>query len=284
MDFGSMKLAYSTWGMPTVPADVSIPYLAQLGFDGIELTVIPGYTTDLSILTSRQRQQIQQLLHQHQLTLSAVSAHTSLMDPEPKLHLANMERLKAAIYLAVELQTGSSRPVVNTTPGGRPDQWSVDKQQLVDRLGELIDYATEFQVIIALEPHIGVMIETPQQICELIETVNSPYLRANFDISHFEILGLPMSETIPLMVPKTAHTHVKDQRGLHPNFEFLIPGEGDFDYVAYLQTMSEYGYQGFITVEVSMMVQRRTDYDPLLAATQSYYTLSQAFDTANIQR
>ena len=284
MDFGSMKLAYSTWGMPTVPADVSIPYLAQLGFDGIELTVIPGYTTDLSILTSRQRQQIQQLLHQHQLTLSAVSAHTSLMDPEPKLHLANMERLKVAVDLAVELQTGSSRPVVNTTPGGRPDQWSVDKQQLVDRLGELIDYATEFQVIIALEPHIGVMIETPQQICELIETVNSPYLRANFDISHFEILGLPMSETIPLMVPKTAHTHVKDQRGLHPNFEFLIPGEGDFDYVAYLQKMSEYGYQGFITVEVSMMVQRRTDYDPLLAATQSYYTLSQAFATANIQR
>ena len=279
-----MKLAYSTWGMPTVPADVSIPYLAQLGFDGIELTVIPGYTTDLSILTSRQRQQIQQLLHQHQLTLSAVSAHTSLMNPEPKLHLANMERLKVAVDLAVELQTGSSRPVVNTTPGGRPDQWSVGKQQLIDRLGELIDYATEFQVIIALEPHIGVMIETPQQICELIETVNSPYLRANFDISHFEILGLPMSETIPLMVPKTAHTHVKDQRGLHPNFEFLIPGEGNFDYVAYLQTMSEYGYQGFITVEVSMMVQRRTDYDPLLAATQSYYTLSQAFATANIQR
>ena len=279
-----MQLAYSTWGMPTVPADVAIPHLAQLGFDGIELTVIPGYTTDLSILTSQKRWQIQQLLNQHQLTLSAISAHTSLMELEPELHFANMERLKAAVDLAVDLQTGGLRPVVNTTPGGRPDQWSVGKQQLVDRLGELIDYATEFQVIIALEPHIGVMIETPQQICELIETVNSPYLRANFDISHFEILGLPMSETIPLMVPQTAHTHVKDQRGLHPNFEFLIPGEGEFDYVTYLQTMSGYGYQGFVTVEVSMMVQRRADYDPLLAATQSYYTLSQAFVAANIQR
>ena len=279
-----MQLAYSTWGMPTVPADVAIPHLAQLGFDGIELTVIPGYTTDLSILTSQKRRQIQQLLNQHQLTLSAISAHTSLMELEPGLHFANMERLKAAVDLAVDLQTGGSCPVVNTTPGGRPDQWSAGKQQLVDRLGELIDYATEFQVIIALEPHIGVMIETPQQICELIETVNSPYLRANFDISHFEILGLPMSETIPLMVPQTAHTHVKDQRGVHPNFEFLIPGEGEFDYVTYLQTMSGYGYQGFVTVEVSMMVQRRANYDPLLAATQSYYTLSQAFVTANIQR
>ena len=52
----------------------------------------------------------------------------------------------------------------------------------------------------------------------------------------------------------------------------------------YLQTMSKYGYQGFVTVEVSMMVQRRANYDPLLAATQSYYTLSQAFVAANIQR
>ncbi len=279
-----MKLAYSTWGMPTVPVDIAIPHLAKLGFDGLELTVIPGYTTELSRLNHQQKLKIQQLLHRHQLTLTAISAHTSLMETGAESSTGNIQRLKQAVDLAVELQTGTLPPVVNTTPGGRPDQWATDKQQLIDRLGELIDYATQYQVIIALEPHIGVMIETPQQICELIDTVNSPYLQANFDISHFEILGLPMSQTIPLMVPKTAHTHVKDQRGLHPDFEFLIPGEGDFDYVTYLKTMSDCGYQGFITVEVSMMVQHRVDYDPLLAATQSYHTLSQAFVTAGIQR
>ena len=45
-----MKLGYCTWGMPTVPVDTFIPFLAQLGYDGIELTVIPGYTTALSLL------------------------------------------------------------------------------------------------------------------------------------------------------------------------------------------------------------------------------------------
>ncbi|HEU4708149.1 MAG TPA: hypothetical protein VFS17_02460, partial [Methylophilaceae bacterium] len=34
----AMKIGYCTWGMPTVPADVLIPFLARLGFDGIELT------------------------------------------------------------------------------------------------------------------------------------------------------------------------------------------------------------------------------------------------------
>ena len=40
-----MKIGYSTWGMPTVPVDTFVPFLARLGYDGIELTVIPGYTT-----------------------------------------------------------------------------------------------------------------------------------------------------------------------------------------------------------------------------------------------
>ena len=32
-----MKLGYCTWGMPTVPADTFIPFLSQLGYDGIDV-------------------------------------------------------------------------------------------------------------------------------------------------------------------------------------------------------------------------------------------------------
>ena len=41
-----MQLAYSTWGMPTVPIETAVAHCAALGFDGLELTVIPGWTTD----------------------------------------------------------------------------------------------------------------------------------------------------------------------------------------------------------------------------------------------
>ena len=41
-----MKLSYSTWGMPQVPIDVAVAHCAHLGFDGLEMTVIPGWTTD----------------------------------------------------------------------------------------------------------------------------------------------------------------------------------------------------------------------------------------------
>ena len=38
-------------------------------------------------------------------------------------------------------------------------------------------------------------------------------------------------------VPVTVFTHIKDERGTAPNHEFLIPGEGDFDYARYLRAM-----------------------------------------------
>jgi hypothetical protein len=53
-----MKIGYSTWGMPTIPVDTFVPFLARLGYEGIELTVIPGYTIELSLLDAAERQRI----------------------------------------------------------------------------------------------------------------------------------------------------------------------------------------------------------------------------------
>ena len=69
-----------------------------------------------------------------------------------------------------------------------------------------------------------------------------------------------------------------------PDYEFLIPGEGEMDYPRYLKGMDKAGYQGHIVVEISIMVQRRPSYDPLAAATQSYNVLAKAFTDAGLVR
>ena len=69
-----------------------------------------------------------------------------------------------------------------------------------------------------------------------------------------------------------------------PNYQFLIPGEGEFDYVAYLHAMDAEGYDDYITAEISIMVQRRPNYDPLAAAEQTYRVLARAFEEAGISR
>ncbi len=279
-----MKLGYCTWGMPTVPVDTQIRHVAELGFDGIELTVIPRYTTELSTLDAAERKRIKQLLVDHHLELPAIAAHTSLMAADPDQHAQNMKRLKASVDLAVDWARGDTPPAIDTTAGSKFSDWEAHKHELAERLNELVEYGASRGVVIAIEPHVSDLIDTPAKTIELLEMVDSPYLKVNFDISHFDVMGMSIEETVAALAPHTAHTHVKDQRGQVPDFEFLIPGEGTFDYVTYLKAMQAHGYDGFITVEVSVMVQRRENYDPLAATTLSYQTLERAFKEAGIER
>jgi sugar phosphate isomerase/epimerase len=274
--------------MPATPIEVALRHVAALGFDGVEIAVISGYTTELSRLDRAERRRIAGLLRENRLTLSAIAAHSNLLATDVETQAREIGRLKGAVDLAVEWAQGTppgdGGPVVETTPGGKPEEWEERRQLLAERAAEVAEYAGARGVTIAMEAHIGAIVETPARMLELLEMVGSPYFKANFDISHFDILGMPIEECVAALAPHAAHTHVKDQRGRYPDYEFLIPGEGDFDYVTYLRAMQAAGYEGFITAEVSKMVQRRADYDPLAAATLSYQTLAAAFEEAGVER
>jgi sugar phosphate isomerase/epimerase len=279
-----MKLGFSTWGMPKLPIDLAIDHIASLGFDGIEVAVLPGYTTELNTLDRAERQRIARLLRERDLALPAIAAHRSLLETDPEKHADHLQRLHGAIELAVDWATGDHPPYVLTTLGGKSGQWETAKPLLVERTQELAAFAGERGVTIAIEPHVGQTVDDPKLVLELLDAVDSPHLKVNFDISQFNVRGIPIDESVSMLADHAVYSHVKDERGQEPDFEFLIPGEGECDYVHYLRTMQQNGYDGFITAEISYMVQRRPDYDPLAAATQSYRILSQAFADAGVPR
>lgn len=279
-----MKIGFSSWGMPNVPADTIVSSLAEMGYDGVELTVIPGYTLELDHLDAGYRKYIPELLKMHNLELPALAGHRPLVAKAPDEAAENMRRLKGTVDLAVEWAQNGHPPCLDTTVGGSPDDWDELGSLLLDRLGELVEYAAAKDVVIAIEPHVGSMLDTPPKVLRLLENFDTPFLKVNFDISHFNVMGIDIETSVSSMAPKTAHTHVKDERGTVPDYEFLIPGEGEFDYVTYLKAMERHGYEGYITAEVSVMVQKRKEYDPIQAAAQTYETLNNAFLTAGITR
>ena len=279
-----MKIGYSTWGMPTLPIDTVLEHLAALGFDGVELTVIPGFSTELDTLDSADRKRIRQLLDRHGLDLPAVAAHQPMLSTEDDVHAENWRRLTASAGLCVDLAGTDGVPVLNTTLGSNPNEWNSQQNLILERVGALVDYCTSREVVLAIEPHVGDGLNSPERSLWLLEEINSAYLKLNFDISHFEVQGMSTAQVVQLLDPYSAHTHVKDQRGLVPDYEFLIPGEGPFDFVEYLKLMQKAGYDGYITAEVSMQVQGRPDYDPLGAAELTYATLGSAFRQAEINR
>lgn len=278
-----MKLSYSTWGMQTVPIETSVAYCAALGFDGLELTVIPGWTTDAATLDADARHRIRALYDDHQLELCGISGNVPLLDGGPFDRDAATEQFCGYLDLAAELRGRGDEPlIVTTTSGGAPQDWEANSNRLVDALGELSAYARQAGAMVGIEPHVGAALHRPDHALWLVEQVNSPALTIHFDISHFNVQGMDMDEVVAQIAPHSLHTHVKDERGLAPNHEFLIPGEGEMDYPRYLRAMDEAGYAGHIVVEISLMVQRRPNYDPLAAAAASYQVLSRAFEDGGI--
>lgn len=279
-----MQIGYTTWGMPDIPGDTALRFLSDIGFDAVELTVLPGYTTALDTLDKEERNRIRQLYTINGLSLPAVSAHRSLLDEDPDGHAENMKILEDAIDLCQDWSDGEGHPVMDTVLGGQPDDWDRKHDFILERVQGLVDYASKRNVVIGMEAHVGAALDTAEKSVKLVEEVNSPFLKLNFDISHFDILGMSIRDAVTMMAPHAAHTHVKDQRGRMPDFEFLIPGEGTFDFTEYVTAMQEVGYTGSITAEVSQMVQRRPDYDPMAAAEMCYRTLDNAFREAGVER
>jgi sugar phosphate isomerase/epimerase len=278
-----MKIGYCTWGMPTVPVDEMIPFLARTGYAGIELTVIPGYTTDLALLDGAERRRIARMLKDHNLELPAIAAQTSMIDRDPEIAARHWKRLTDAVDLATEWAIGDAPPAVDTTIGGKPEQWDELFPLVVERMAALVRYGEQRGVVIAAEPHVSTLLDTTERVLALLEAIPSPFLKLNFDISHFNVQGIPISESVPALAPHTIHTHVKDERGVVPDYQFLIPGEGEFNYVEYLHAMRAAGYDGYITAEISIMVQKRPGYDPFAAAEQTFRVLSSAFAEAGLR-
>ena len=279
-----MKLCYSTWSMPKLPVDVIVTNLARIGFDSVELTVRPGWSTELDTLGRAERRRIRRLLDEHHLELPALAAHQPMLSRDPAAHAEHWRRLKGAIDLAAEWADAEGPPAIDTTAGGKSERWEEDRDLLVERTGELCDYAAGRGVVLGIEPHVSDVLDRVDRALWLLAQVNRPNLRLTFDISHFNVQGVAMEESVAALAPHAAFTHVKDERGVVPDYQFLIPGEGVFDYAGYLRAMQAAGYAGHIGVEISLMVQRRPDYDAIAAAEQSYRVLTRAFAESGVPR
>lgn len=267
-----MKLAFSAWAMRHLPIERQVEIVASPGYAGIELVSAPGAAIDPARLDAAGRRHVRAIVERGGLSLTAIAGHGDLIAPDGAERAAHEAHVRASLDLAADLDA----PVVVCMGYGRPETYEVDKVRIADAFRPLAEHAGRRGVVLALEPHVGQAIDLPEKCIELIELVGSPHFRLNLDNSHFECMGRDLNDYVPLLAPLSVHTHLKDQRGLWPEHEFLVPGEGDFDYPRYVRALQAADYRGYVTVEISVMVQRRPDYDPAEVAARSYAIVGDA--------
>ena len=270
-----MRLGYSAWAVAKLPLAEQLAIVRDAGFRGIELVHEPHGNLDARALDPADRRAIREQVEGAGLELTAIAAHGDLLSERADEEAA---RVAAALDLAAEI----GAPVVVCMGYGEPERYEEQREPLAAAFRRLAEHAGRRGVVLALEAHCGQAIDLPEKCVRLIERVGSPHFRLNFDNSHFEVMGRRIDEYVDQLVPYSVHTHLKDQRGTYPDHEFLTPGDGDFDYPAFLRALARAGYRGSVTVEISMMVQQKPGYDPRRTAEQSYRLLTAAAREAGV--
>jgi sugar phosphate isomerase/epimerase len=238
------------------PFAVGLERAAQLGFrfvepmvhNGRELLSEAGYFHSVSL--DDEPLEIKDLLAQHGLRASGLSAHCPLMRPE-----ISVPYLQKAIRFAAAI----GAPVVNTDEGIRPgwlageDIWPVMRYTLTAALRT----AERYGVSIGIEPHQSIS-RTTAGLCRIGSLVDSPWLRFNYDTGNAFLGGEDPYEGLKAVRGRLAHVHAKDIALTHAEAERgkvtgtpvgCACGDGVIDWARVIGILEEAGWSGVLSCE-----------------------------------
>lgn len=276
----TVSLGFSLYGMKGIPISTGIHTCRTIGYDSVELCLMPGWTPP-DQLSPEMRRTIASQLRNETIAVAALMEEIYLLDRDmPKA--TSLERLRKAAAFGHDLS--SFPPRVETVLGGKTADWEEGKHQMAERLGEWAITAASAEIILCIKAHAGAAVDTPEKLLWLYHQVNQPSLRLAYDYSHFQAAGLSLQDTLNPILSYCSFIHVKDVTGDARHPKFLLAGDGSVDYTAYFHLLKQASYSGPVVVEVSAQVQNMPSYNPTYAAQHCYNNLSKAMESAHLDR
>jgi len=278
---GGCTLSIGTYSLKGLALDDAIEAVAAIGYDGVEIAVIPGHDAEPAKLNAAARRDLRRRLA-GRLALTALMENLSPAT-DAKRHQADLDRLRRVVDLSNDLAPARP-PLVQTVLGG--GTWDDKKALFRDRLGDWAGVFREGRVVLAIKPHRGGALSRPSEAAWLIAQLGDPpWLRMVYDYSHYAHRDMTVASTVREALPVTAHVVVKDAVQVGDKVEFRLPGEsGTFDYAALLRLWHAGGYRGDVCCEVSSQVSSKPGFDPVAAAQVCYRSMARAFVEAKVAR
>ena len=275
-------LGFSLYGMKALPLTTAIKNCREIGYDCVELPLMPGWAADPEKLGISAQKELKTALEKSGLRLSALMENLPILGDD-KVHAANLQRLKLAAELAHELSP-TKPPLIETILGGKPVEWDAVKEKMIARLKEWAKVAEGKNVVIAIKAHVGNALHKPADAIWLLEQVGSKSLRLVFDQSHFGLQKISLESSLDTLLPQTVFIHVKDAEGDAAKFQFLLPAEKENHYADYFKLLLAKKYRGDVVVEVSGQIHSKPGYDPVATAKKCYEPLAAAMKEAGVKR
>ena len=283
----TIGLGLGNYGLKTYPTTEAIRFIASVGYDSVELTMMDGYTTEASRVPPQERRNLRTLLGELGLALPSLLEQIPILGSAAD-HQTHLERIKRDAQFGhdVNAGVGGVRPCVQTHLGGRSADWEKQKALVVDRLGNWASTGREMEIVVAFKGHNLNLNDTAEKTLWLIQQVNSPWLRVLYDYSHYQAVDESLTRTMELLLPHTAMISIKDCRKYQdkPGFERLLPGDGTIDYTDYYSRLVKFGYAGHTVVEISGQISSSPGYDAAASARRCYSNVALKMAAAGVRR
>lgn len=254
-----LRFGYGTNGLADLRLDDALTLLADLGYDGLGLTLdhmhLDPLAPDLAARTRRLAQRLDAL----GLTVTVETGARyvldprrkhgpSLLDPDPDDRARRVGLLIRAVQVAADLGAHAVHCFSGSTPAGTdPDTaW----KRLAETLTPVLDAAAGAGIPLAVEPEPGHLLATLADFHRLRAALGDPELLGlTLDIGHCQGLEpLPPADCVRAAAPWLRHVQIEDmRRGIH---EHLPLGDGEIDFPPVLAALAAAGYQGLTVVEL----------------------------------
>ena len=222
---------------------VQAAVLLALGASHIE--VRSAWGTNVVDLEDAQISDLKAILDEAGMKVSAVASPIGKVDISlPPGH--EVARLQRVIEVAKALGTKYIRifsfyRAEDQLPGDIRDA-------VMERMGLLARLAEESGVILVHENEKDIFGDTPERVLDIMETVNSPALRAAWDNANFVQVGVkPFTEGYAMLRPHLEYLQIKD--AMATTGEVVPTGQGDGQLMETLTALSQDGYVGFASLE-----------------------------------
>lgn len=233
-----------------LPSDLPHPerfrMAREAGFDAIEMQTIANVdeAAEIGEVSKKTGLRIHSVMNADhwRFPLSSADAgvvNRSVAGMETSLRNANTWGADAVLLVpAVVDQSTSYR-----------DAWTRSQRVIRERL---LPMAKELGVVIAVEEVWNKFLLSPLEFARYIDELDSPWLKAYFDVGNVVFYGYPQ-DWIRALGPRIAKVHLKDFQLDRANGRFAWKnlGEGDIDWPAVRRAFAGVGYEGYFTTEIA---------------------------------
>lgn len=171
-----------------------------------------------------------------------------LSSPDPEAVLTSIRGLETSLRNAHfwGADTVLLVPAVVDAGTGYREAWKRSQE----RIRQMLPMAKELGVIIAVEEVWNKFLQSPIEFANYVDSFQSPWLKAYFDVGNVVINGYPQ-DWIRILGPRIAKLHIKDFKFAKREAQFTALREGEIVWPEVYKALAEIGYKGSATVELS---------------------------------